>query len=69
MDRYYFDDEEIGLYFKMSYLNFQCYFIDLFYMCCWDEEFFFGSDEGVDVLNEFENSFCKKLDLDCVDFF
>ncbi|HBE7203840.1 TPA: WGR domain-containing protein, partial [Escherichia coli] len=45
MDRYYFDDEEIGLHVKTSHPNFQCHFTDPLYMCCWDEESPFGSDE------------------------
>lgn len=68
MDRYYFDDEEIGLHLKTSHPNFQCHFTDPLYMCCWDEESPFGSDEGADALNELENSLRKKPDLDCADF-
>ncbi|MGG8980246.1 WGR domain-containing protein, partial [Escherichia coli] len=64
MDRYYFDDEEIGLHLKTSHPNFQCHFTDPLYMCCWDEESPFGSDEGADALNELENSLRKKPDLD-----
>ena len=68
MDRYYFDDEEIGLHVKTSHPNFQCHFTDPLYMCCWDEESPFGSDEGADALNVLENSLRKEPDLDCADF-
>ena len=68
MDRYYFDDEEIGLHVKTLHPNFQCHFTDPLYMCCWDEESPFGSDEGADALNVLENSLRKEPDLDCADF-
>lgn len=68
MDRYYFDDEEIGLHVKTSHPNFQCHFTDPLYVCCWDEESPFGSDEGADALNVLENSLRKEPDLDCADF-
>ena len=43
-------------------------FMDPLYMCCWDEESPFGSDEGADALNVLENSLRKEPDLDCADF-
>lgn len=49
---YYFDDEEYGLNFLISYLIFRKYFLDNFYYDCGDEEVFFGSDEGNDILYE-----------------
>ncbi|XPE53835.1 WGR domain-containing protein [Shigella flexneri] len=64
MDRYCFDDEEIGLHVKTSHPNFQCHFTDPLYMCCWDEESPFGRVEGADALNVLEIA----LGLDCADF-
>lgn len=52
INRYYFDDEEIGPHRKTSHPNFVAHFKDDFYFDCADEEAPFGSDEGSDTLSE-----------------
>ncbi|STM15014.1 WGR domain protein [Escherichia coli] len=60
--------KKLGYMLKRHTPNFQCHFTDPLYMCCWDEESPFGSDEGADALNVLENSLRKEPDLDCADF-
>jgi len=50
INRFYFDDEEIGLNLLTSHPNFRSCFTEEFYCDCCDEEAPFGSDEGSDTL-------------------
>lgn len=58
-NRYYFDDEEVGLHSKTSHPSFVQHFNEEFYYDCDDEEAPFGSDEGSDALYEL-SEFIKK---------
>jgi len=62
-NRFYFDDEEIGLHPKTSHPNFSKHFTDELYYDCGDEEAPFGSDEGSDTLYEMTEKLRKKPDL------
>lgn len=59
-NRFYFDDEEIGLHVKTSHPNFQEHFTDDLYLDCGDEEAPFGSDEGSDTLADMQELVRKK---------
>ena len=59
-NRFYFDDEEIGLHRKTSHPNFQKHFTHELYLDCGDEEAPFGSDEGSDTLVDMQELVKKK---------
>jgi len=59
INRYYFDDEEIGPHRKTSHPNYVEHFKDGFYYDCGGEETPFGNDEGADALDELEEHIKK----------
>lgn len=59
-NRFYFDDEEIGLHPKTSHPNFREHFTNELYFDCMDEEAPFGSDEGHDTLSDMQDLVRKK---------
>jgi uncharacterized protein YfeS len=52
INRFYFDDEEIGPHRKTSHPNYAEHFKEDFYYDCGGEEAPFGNDEGSDALEE-----------------
>ncbi|MBP1995541.1 WGR domain-containing protein [Paenibacillus eucommiae] len=68
IDRFYFDDEEIGPHSKTSHPNFVKHFNDDFYYDCADEEAPFGSDEGSDALSILSENLRNKSQQNFVDF-
>lgn len=59
INRFYFDDEEIGPHRKTSHPNYVEHFKEDFYYDCGGEEAPFGNDEGSDALEELEGHIKK----------
>lgn len=68
MHRFYIDSEEYGLHPKTSHPRFTEHFTEELYYDCVDEEAPFGSDEGSDTLDSFEETIRKNPKLNFLDY-